>query len=244
MIRFQRVSKRYGLRPVSRGDPALRSLDLRAPGGECLALVGPNGAGKSTVLGLTLGYLRPTAGTVRVGGLPPSRFVRARGAGYLPEGFRPPRRLRSREVLRRLALLDGLGGRAARRRAGEALERVGLGGSAGDRVGGLSSGNRQRLGIAQLLLRPRRLLLLDEPWSGLDAGGRSRLRGILAQLRRHRPESIVLLASHDLDQVARVADRAVLLHRGRAAAERRIAPSDDGAALERWVLEATGGRAG
>lgn len=239
MIRFQRVSKRYG---CGRGSAAaaLRSFDFRAEVGECVGLVGANGAGKSTVLGLLLGFLRPGAGTVRVSGLPPERFVRTRGAGYLPEGYRPPERLRAGVLLRRLGALDGLGGREARRRTCEVLDRVGLGGSARARVGTLSRGNRQRLGVAQLLLRPRRLVLLDEPWSGLDAEGRSRLRSVLDELRRERPETTVLLASHDLGQVARVADRAVLLDRGRSVGERRIGADDDGAALERWVLGSAG----
>lgn len=239
MIRFQRVSKRYGSGPGS-AVPALRSFDLRARSGECVALVGPNGAGKSTVLGLLLGFLRPSAGAVRVADLPPERFVRTRGAAYLPEGYRPPERIRAGALLRRLAALDGLGWREARRRSAEVLERVGLGGSDRARVGTLSRGNRQRLGVAQLLLRPRRLTVLDEPWSGLDAEGRSRLRSVLAGLRRERPETTLLLASHDLGQVSRVADRAVLLDRGRCAGERGVGAGDDGAALERWVLGAAG----
>lgn len=237
MIRFQRVGKRYGSGPGS-AVRALRSFDLRVPPGESVALVGPNGAGKSTVLGLLLGFLRPTRGAVRVADLPPERFVRSRGVGYLPEGYRPRERIRAGALLRRLAALDGLGWREARRRTVEVLGRVGLGGSAGVRVGTLSRGNRQRLGVAQLLLRPRRLILLDEPWSGLDAEGRSRLRSVLAQMRRERPETTLLLASHDLGQVARVADRAVLLDRGRSAGERKIRAGDDGAALETWVIGA------
>lgn len=235
MIRFQRVSKRYRRGPGCAAT-ALRSFGLQAEPGECVALVGPNGAGKSTALGLLLGFLRPTAGSVRVAGLRPARFARTRGVGYLPESYRPPERIRAGALLRRLAALDGLRGREARRRSVEALERVGLGGSAGARVGTLSRGNRQRLGVAQLLLRPRRLILLDEPWSGLDAEGRSRLRRLLGELRRDRPEATLLLASHDLAQVARVADRAVLLDRGRSAGERKIRADDDGEALERWVL--------
>lgn len=239
MIRFQGVSKSYGRRP-GRGDAALRGLDLRVRRGECLALVGPNGAGKSTAIGLTLGFLHPTEGRVRVGGKEPAGWVRSRGAGYLPERYDPPPRLRAREVLRRLALLDGTARREAGSAADAALVRVGLEGSGRERVSSLSRGNRQRLGVAQLLLRPRRLLVLDEPWSGLDAEGRRRLRRLLAELRRAGPDPALLLASHELDQVARVADRAVLLSRGRSAGERGIRAGEDGASLERWILEAGG----
>lgn len=242
MIRFQAVSKRYGRLP-GRGETALRQLDLRVRRGECVALVGPNGAGKSTVVGLALGFLRPSAGRVRVGGLEPRRYVRRHGAGYLPERFSPRGRLRARQVLDRLARLDGLDGPDARERAREALARVGLADAARTRVRALSRGNRQRLGVAQLLLRPRDLIVLDEPWGGLDPGGKGRLREALAALRGQRPGAAVLVASHDLGQVARVADRAVVLARGREADRLPTGDGADAALLEERILEC-GGDAG
>lgn len=236
MIRLEAVSKRYGRLP-GRGDAAVRGLDLRVRSGECVALVGPNGAGKSTVVGLVLGFLRPTGGTVRVGGLGPREHVRRHGTGYLPEGFSPRGRLRAGRVLRRLALLDGLSRREARWRAGEALDRVGLEGSGRRRVEALSRGERQRLGVAQLLLRPRGVVLLDEPWGGLDPEGKTRLREVLAELRTERPGAAVVVASHDLDQVTRVADRAVVLVRGRAVDRLRLGGETDVGGLERRILE-------
>lgn len=236
MIRFEAVSKRYGPLPGT-GAAALRRLDLRVHSGECVALVGPNGAGKSTIIGLALGFLRPSAGRVRVGGLAPRRYVRGHGAGYLPERFSPPGRLRAAEVLRRLALLDGMGAGEARATAREALDRTGLGASAGDRVRGLSRGNLQRLGVAQLLLRPRAVVLLDEPWGGLDPEGKSRLRALLADLRRSRPDAAMVVASHELGQVARVADRAVVLAGGRVSGRLALGPGTDGDVLERRILE-------
>lgn len=208
--------------------------------GECVGLVGPNGAGKSTVMGLGLGYLRPSAGRVRVGGLPPRRYVRTRGVSHLPETFSPPGRVRARGLLRRLALLDGLGRRGARERAEEALARCGLEGAGARRVRELSRGKRQRLGVAQLLVRPRAVVLMDEPWGGLDPEGRSRLRRLTAELRRGRRTPAVLVASHDLSQVARVADRAVVLVGGRAAERVPLEGATDGERLERAILEAEG----
>lgn len=236
MIRYQAVSKRYGRWP-GRGNAALRGLNLRVRPGELVALVGRNGAGKSTVLGLTLGFLRASDGSVRIGGLVPRSYVRRHGVGYLPEGFAPPGQLRADRVLRRLALLGGLDRTEARRRVREALARTGLEGSGRRRVRTLSRGNRQRLGVAQLLLRPRDVLLLDEPWGGLDPGGRCRLREILGELRRKRPGAAVVVASHDLGQVARVADRAVVLDGGRAVDRVRLGGADDAGELERRVLE-------
>lgn len=237
MIRFQGVSKRYGRLP-GRRRAALRGLDLRVRPGECVGLVGPNGAGKSTVMGLALGFLRPSVGRVRVGGLPPRRYARTTGVSHLPEALSPPARLRAGDLLRRLALLDGLGRREAREAAREALERAGLGDAADRRVGELSRGRKQRLGVAQLLLRPRDVVLLDEPWSGLDPEGRRRLRRLTAELRRSRPAAAVLVASHDLDQVARVADRAVVLVGGRARERLPLEGPADGALLEARILEA------
>lgn len=239
MIRFQAVSKRYGRLP-GRGDPALRGLDLRIRRGECVALVGRNGAGKSTVVGLTLGFLRPSEGRIRVGSLEPRQYVRRHGAGYLPEHFSPRGRLRAHDVLRRLARLDGLGVSESRERARRALDRVGLAGEARTRVRALSRGNRQRLGVAQLLLRPREVVVMDEPWGGLDPGGKSRLREALAGLRRDRPRAAVMVASHDLAQVARVADRVVVLARGREADRLRAGEAADAALLEERVLECSG----
>ena len=232
MIRFQAVSKRYGGIP-GRGKAALRGLDLRVRPGECVALVGPNGAGKSTVAGLALGFLRPSAGRVRVGGLEPREYVRRHGAGYLPERFSPRGGLRAGRLLRRLARLDGLDRADARRRVREALARAGLAGSSRRPVGALSRGQRQRLGVAQLLLRPRAVVLLDEPWSGLDPEGRSRLREILGELRG----AALVVASHDLAQVARVAERAVVLDGGRAVDRVRLDGQNGAADLERRVLE-------
>lgn len=235
MISFDAVEKSYGRLP-GRREAALRGLDLRVGRGECVALVGPNGAGKSTVIGLVLGFLRPDAGRVRVAGSAPGRYVRTSGAGYLPERFSPPSRLRAVEVLRRLALLEGIPRRDAAVRARDALVRVGLDGLGARRVRGLSRGQRQRLAIAQLLLAPGEVLLLDEPFGGLDPEGRSTLRAILAGFRRDRPGAAVLVASHDLREVARAGDRAVVLRRGRAVDE--VALGGDGAAarLERRVL--------
>jgi len=239
VIDFQAVSKRYGRLP-GRGKSAVRGLDLRIRSGECVALVGPNGAGKSTVVGLALGFLRPSEGTVRIGGLGPREYVRSHGAGYLPERFSPRGGLRADRVLGRLARLDGLDRGEARRRVREALDRVGLAGSRRRRARDLSRGERQRLGVAQLLLRPRGVVLLDEPWGGLDPEGKARLREALVGLRGERPGAAVVVASHDLDQVARVADRAVVLDRGRVVDRLSSGAGRDAGTLERRVLECGG----
>lgn len=243
-IVLEGVTKHYG--SVTGTVPALLGLDLKVERGECLALVGPNGAGKSTVLGLIAGYLRPGSGAVRIEGLPPADWVRRRGIGYLPEEVALHGRLRLGRALERLALLDGLRGRTRARAVEEALAAVGLEKQAGRRVRALSRGNRQRAGIAQLLLRPRSILLLDEPASGLDPVWRFRLRELVALLRAEEgadgePRTVVL-SSHDLGEVERLADRVAVLRRGRLRAllDVRAGRTREGPAtgwLEREVAE-------
>ncbi|MFQ5888986.1 MAG: ABC transporter ATP-binding protein [Gemmatimonadota bacterium] len=214
MIAFEDVRKRYGV-PFGRSALALDGMSFRVGRGECFAIVGPNGAGKSTILGLILGYLRPTGGTVRVADEEPRLYARATGIGYLPEMVELPGHQRVPEALRRLGILDGLRGAELDRRVRLAIARVGLGEHAAKRIKSLSKGNRQRVGIAQLLLRPRELLLLDEPSVGLDPLWRVRFRDLLRELRTENPRRTILIASHDLHEIERVADRVALIDRGR-----------------------------
>lgn len=240
MIQCEQVVKTYRAFPAA-AVRALDGLDLRVDAGECVAVVGPNGAGKSTLLALLAGYLRPDGGRVRVGGRDPAAYARARGVGYLPQRLAVPPRVRTGAWLRRLATLDGLSGRERAERVEGALERTGLARRRRQRASGLSRGCLRRLGLAQLLLAPRDVLLLDEPESGLDPGWRVRLRGLLRELRARR-ERTVLLCTHDLSEVCRLADRVVLLRDGRVAAARTLGPSSPGArALEELFAEAAGG---
>lgn len=209
MIELRDLGKAYGTRrsPVH----ALQAVSL-AVGPGVWAVVGPNGAGKSTLLGLVLGFLRPTSGTVRIAGSPPRRYLRRHGAAYLPERFRLPPEWPVRAALRALARLEGGPGDATAR-ADRALERLGLEAQADRRVGALSRGLNQRLGLAQAILAERDLVVLDEPTEGLDPLWRVRFRDLVAEMRA--AGRTVLLASHELAEVERVADRAILLDEGR-----------------------------
>lgn len=214
VIAFEDVTKRYRS-AVGRGVLALDRLSVRIEAGECFAIVGPNGAGKSTMLGLILGYLKPSRGTVRVGGAEPRAYVRRRGIGYLPEVVELPGRLRVPEALRRLAILDGLSGEERERRVAEAIRRVELGEHGRKRIRALSKGNRQRVGIAQLLLEPRDLILMDEPASGLDPMWRVRFRELVSELRSNGRERTIVISSHDLHEIERIADRVAIIDGGR-----------------------------
>lgn len=208
MIELEAAGKHYGPRHSARA-PALQDVTLAIPRGSTLAVVGPNGAGKTTLFGLVLGFLRPTTGAVRVGGMPARSWARAHGVGYLPERFAPPREWRVRDTLRALARVENLPVDTA----DAALEQWDLGAYGDSEIGSLSHGLLQRVGLAQALLAPRELVVLDEPTEGLDPLWRVRLREAVNGLTAR--DCTVLIASHDLAEVERMCARAVLLRDGR-----------------------------
>jgi ABC-type multidrug transport system ATPase subunit len=219
MIELEAAGKRFGGGPRDGGVEALRELTLSIGDGGITAVVGPNGAGKTTLFGLILGFLTPTGGRVRVAGLPPRRYARSIGAGYMPERFGLPRRWTVRGALRALARMDGAG-QDAMVRADRAMTDFGLDGFAARRVGTLSRGMLQRLGLAQAFMGGHPLLVLDEPAQGLDPLWRIRLRELLRSSvagpgAGSAAGRTILLASHDLTEVERLADRAILLEAGR-----------------------------
>ena len=234
MIALHDVTKSYR-RGMRGGVIALSSFDLSVKRGSSLAVVGPNGAGKSTLLGTIAGLVRPDTGRVLIDGKPAADWVRAHGIGLLPDRVRLPPQHSVAESLRRLAILDGCRGGEVATRVGRALELTGLGARAGAKCGSLSHGLRQRLGIAQLLLRPRSVLLLDEPLSGLDPLWRARFREILEQMRYESPGMTLLLSSHDLGETARLVDEVAVIRAGGLAD--RFVVSEDARAFERRVLD-------
>lgn len=216
MITFEGVGKAYEPAPLpGRAKPvtALSGVSLTIPRGATWAVVGPNGAGKTTLFGLLLGFLHPTEGRVRIAGLEPRTYLRRHGAAFLPERLRLPSEWTVSATLRSLAELEGLSAREARARADAAMERLGLGPHAAKRLGVLSRGLLQRVGLAQALLADRELVVLDEPTEGLDPLWRIRFRALADELRSEG--RTVLIASHDLAEVERIAERAVLLESGK-----------------------------
>jgi ABC-2 type transport system ATP-binding protein len=198
------LDKRYG------AAHALKGVDLEVDEGELVGLLGPNGAGKSTLVKIGCGLVRPTGGRATVCGHAAGSTEARASLGYLAELFRFPHWLTAAEVMelhQRLASSDG----GPRERV-ELLELVGLGAVQDRRVGAMSKGMQQRLGIAQALIGSPRLLLLDEPTSALDPAGRRRVRALLEELRDRRIS--VLLNSHLLSEVELVCDRVVILQRG------------------------------
>ena len=190
---------------------AVDGVDLTVAHGDVFGYLGPNGAGKTTSLRMLLGLIRPTAGSVHLFGRPIELGAKALdGVAGFVEGptFYPY--LSARKNLLLLADYDGGGSRA---RIDEVLELVDLRDRAADRVGGYSHGMRQRLGIAAALLRSPRLLLLDEPTTGLDPAGMRDMRDLVRTLAG---EGItVLLSSHLLTEVEELCNRVAIIRKGR-----------------------------
>jgi ABC-2 type transport system ATP-binding protein len=204
------LAKRYG-----RTD-ALVDLSFSVARGEIVGFLGPNGAGKTTAVKLLLGLTRPSRGQGTVMGAPlGDRRARSR-IGYLPEIFRYQAWLTPAEVLGLHARLARIPSSDRGRSIGEVLEIVGLAERSADRVGTLSKGLQQRLGLAVALLGRPDLLVLDEPTSALDPVGRSDVREVLVAARD--AGATILLDSHLLSEVERVCDRVVILDKGRVVA--------------------------
>ncbi len=210
LVALTGVSKHYG------AQQAVDGLDLQLREGECVALAGHNGAGKSTMIKLILGLIRPTRGRVAIFGQdahsPAAARLRGR-IGYLPETVALHPSMTGEETLAFYARLkrQPLSGNAA------LLEKVGISGAARRRVGGYSKGMRQRLALAQALLGQPRVLLFDEPTTGLDPASRLMFYDIVHELRA--AGATILLSTHALSELAGHADRIVVMKAGRKIAD-------------------------
>jgi ABC-2 type transport system ATP-binding protein len=192
---------------------ALRGLDLAVEAGEVFGYLGANGAGKTTTIKILVGLLHPTRGTARLFGKDSREAESRRAVGFQPENPYFYEYLTADESLRFYAALAGVPRRERAARSGELLEFVGLADAARVRVKAFSKGMRQRLGIAQALVHRPRLVILDEPMSGLDPVGRLQVREAILELRRQG--LTVFFSSHVLADVELVCDRVGLLDGGR-----------------------------
>ena len=202
---------------------ALDSLDVSIPNG-VTGLVGANGAGKTTLISLVLGLLTPTSGSLSVLGLDPSTSgpeLRAR-IGYGPERNVFPDDLRAYDFVRHLAEVKGLPRDEARSRASDSLYLVGLGEERFRALGTMSTGQRQRVKLAQAIAADPRLIVLDEPTDGLDPVQRDEMLNIIVQVNRNFGIDVVL-SSHVLEEVERVCDHVVALAEGKLIAQGSMA---------------------
>ncbi|MGJ4940407.1 ABC transporter ATP-binding protein [Bradyrhizobium sp. HKCCYLS1011] len=203
-VRVADVTKEYG--PVK----AVRGASFELGEGELVALIGHNGAGKTTLMKLMLGLIRPTAGSIEVLGDNPAagQFAGRRALGYLPENVAFDSALTGRETQTFYARLK----REPVAKALELLDAVGLGAAAKRRVGTYSKGMRQRLGLAQALIGHPKVLLLDEPTTGLDPELRQTFYDLIQRLSGSG--TTVLLSSHALTELEERAGRVIIMNRG------------------------------
>ena len=214
MLELIDLSRRFG------DVVALDSVSFSVAEGEMVGFVGPNGAGKTTAMRIALGVLEPDRGEVRWRGKPVDQSVRRR-FGYMPEerGLYPKMRVLDQLVY--LATLHGLTRTDATAEAQRMIDVLGVAGRARDRTDALSLGNQQRVQLAAALVHRPEVLVLDEPFSGLDPVGVDVLSGVL----RERAEGSVpvVFSSHQLDLVERLCESVVLINKGRIVAAGRIA---------------------
>lgn len=205
-VRFDRLSKKY------KGKYALRDFSATLENG-VYGLLGTNGAGKTTLINLFMGIIQSDGGDIFVD----EKNIRAMGAdfleniGYLPQYPRFYRDFTVQEFLRYMCVLKDIPREAGERRISELLETVNLMEAANKKVGALSGGMRQRLGIAQAMLSDPGILILDEPTAGLDPRERIRFRNLISKFADNR---IVILATHIVSDIEFIANRIILLHQG------------------------------
>ncbi|MGV1837274.1 ABC transporter ATP-binding protein [Rhizobium rhizogenes] len=209
-VRLNNVSISFGIAGGKRFD-AVADTDLDVAGDEFLAIVGPTGCGKSTLLNVAAGLLEPASGSVEIFGRPLKGLNRQ--AGYL---FQQDSLMPWKTVLENVAIgleVSGVPANEARKSAVEWLERVGLGGFADRYPRMLSGGQRKRVGLAQVLIRNPKLLLMDEPFGPLDAQTRLIMGDLLLNLWSEDKKA-VMFVTHDLDEAIALADRIVIMSAG------------------------------
>jgi ABC-2 type transport system ATP-binding protein len=213
-IRTRALTKKYG------EFTAVNSLDLEVSHGEIFGLLGPNGAGKTTTILMLLGLSEPTEGEAEVVGLDPARFPLEvkRRVGYLPDNVGFYATLTGRENLRYTARLNALEREEGEARIDALLQQAGLGDAADSRVDTYSRGMRQRLGIADTLIKDPDVVILDEPTVAIDPEGVAEVLALIRSLARDRGVTL-LLASHLLHQVQSVCDRVGIFVAGRMVAQ-------------------------
>ena len=233
-VRIDHVTRRYG------DVAAVDDLSLTLGRGEIMGFLGANGAGKTTTIKMLLGLAEPTSGSVEVlGGNPAEPKVRAR-IGYMPEIAYYYPYLNARELLAFYGGLCGMDARKVRERTDSLLEAVGLGDAAKRPLKTYSKGMLQRTGIAQALLHDPELLVLDEPFTGLDPLARIHFRNMMRGLREQGKS--IFFSSHELGETELLCDTVAIMKKGRAVYQgpvKQLAGDGEGN-LERLFLDILG----
>jgi ABC-2 type transport system ATP-binding protein len=199
---------------------AVRNLDLTVPEGALYGVIGPNGAGKTTMIRMILSILFPDRGALTVLGRPSALEAKDR-IGYLPEERGLYKKMRVGEFLVYMARLKGLGGAGLQKQASQWLERVGLGEVERKRCEDLSKGMQQKVQFVAAVIHRPDLLILDEPFSGLDPVNQRQMRDLV--LEEHHRGATVLFSTHIMVHAEQLCDRVVMIHRGEKVLDQTIA---------------------
>lgn len=212
-IQVEHLSKVYG------AQKALDDVSFSIPKGEIVGFLGPNGAGKSTTMKILTGYLPSTSGTARISGIDLDRspLEAKRKTGYLPESNPLYPDMYVRESL--LFAAGAYGIRHPRGRVEEMIRLTGLAPESTKKIGALSKGYRQRVGLAQALLHDPEVLILDEPTSGLDPNQLDEIRQLI---RRMGTDKTVLFSTHIMQEVQALCDRVIIIHQGKIVRDDRL----------------------
>jgi ABC-2 type transport system ATP-binding protein len=237
----QTVIETEALTKMYNGEVAVDRLSFSVVKGEVFGFLGPNGAGKTTVLLMLLGLTEPTSGKARILGIDPTReSIKVKGMiGYLPENTGFYGDLDARQTLRFVADLNGLPRAVADERIEHVLKSVGLDTEVEKKVGAYSRGMRQRLGIAELLIKEPQVAFLDEPTLGLDPEATNRMMELIARLCKEKKMTVVL-SSHLLHLVQQVCHRVGIMIKGKMVAQGpmdQLAKEKLGIGKKKYTLE-------
>ena len=207
MLKVQNLTKIYGTQK------AVNDISFEAKQGEIVGFLGPNGAGKSTTMKIATCYLTATSGTVEVCGfdVQKSPMEARRNIGYLPEHNPLYLEMYVKEFLEFIGGIYGLKGQHLQRRISEVIELFGLTLEYKKKIGQLSKGYRQRVGLAQALIHDPQVLILDEPTTGLDPNQLAEIRGVIRNIGR---EKTVIFSTHIMQEVEAICDRVIIINRG------------------------------
>lgn len=209
-IIIEHLSKQYG------SQRAVNDISFKATKGEVVGFLGPNGAGKSTTMKMLMGYLTPDGGTASICGLDPvvQPIAAKKKMGYLPESNALYFDMYVREYLQFIAEIYRLPQR--KKAVAEVLEQVGLTPEANKKIGQLSKGYKQRVGLAAAIIHQPEVLILDEPTSGLDPNQIVDIRHLIAELGKNKT---VLFSTHIMQEVEAVCNRVIIIHQGKIVAD-------------------------
>ncbi|WP_337042892.1 gliding motility-associated ABC transporter ATP-binding subunit GldA [Emticicia sp. 17c] len=232
-IKVQNLSKVYGTQK------AVDNISFEVNKGEIIGFLGPNGAGKSTTMKILTGYIPATDGTAEVNGfdVKTSPMQVKRNIGYLPEHNPLYLDMYVKEFLAFAGSLYGLKGRALKIKIDETIEKVGLGLEKHKKIGQLSKGYRQRVGLAQALIHNPDILILDEPTTGLDPNQLVEIRDLIKNVGK---DKTVIFSTHIMQEVEAICDRVIIINRGKIVTDSTLSDlKKGGKAIEEVFRELT-----